>query len=65
MESPDEKDMLEDRFGVPAELIEEIRQRRDGHNVPISPAYRLRRAYQVHTLVTDGIRSLLADPHDC
>ena len=49
-----------DRFGVPAALIEEVRRRRDGQAVPISPGYRLRRAAQVHQLVTDGIAAVLA-----
>jgi hypothetical protein len=49
-----------DRFGVPAPLIEEMRQRRDGQAVPVSPGYRLRRALQVRRLVADGIAAVLA-----
>ncbi|MFI6169592.1 nucleotidyltransferase domain-containing protein [Nocardia sp. NPDC051052] len=49
-----------DRFHVPAELIEQIRQRRDGHIVPISPLSRVRRAKSVHGLVSDGLRVLLS-----
>jgi Nucleotidyltransferase domain len=50
-----------DRFGVPAELIEEMKRRRDGEVVVISPGYRLRRAILVRRLVTDGIKTVLAD----
>ena len=50
-----------DRFGVPADLIEEMRRRRDGEAVAISPGYRLRRAILVRRLVTDGIKTVLAD----
>jgi hypothetical protein len=46
-------------FRRPDPLIEEIRRRRDGQDVPISPGYRLRRASQVHQLVTGGIASVL------
>ncbi|WP_194833469.1 nucleotidyltransferase domain-containing protein [Nocardia sp. XZ_19_369] len=49
-----------DRFHVPAELIEQIRQRREGHPVPISPLSRFRRATSVHGLVSDGLRILLS-----
>jgi hypothetical protein len=46
------------RFNVPISLIEEIRARRAGRPVPVSPAQRLHRAWLVHGLVADGIRSL-------
>ncbi|WP_405163814.1 nucleotidyltransferase domain-containing protein [Nocardia sp. NBC_01499] len=48
------------RFHVPADLIEQIRQRREGHTVPISPLSRVRRAKSVHGLVSDGLRVLLS-----
>jgi hypothetical protein len=51
-----------DRFGVPAPLIDEIRQRRAGQAVTISPGYRLRRAFAVHRLVSAGIATVLATP---
>jgi hypothetical protein len=47
-----------DRFNVPVSLIEEIRARRAGQPVPVSPAERLHRGWRVHGLVADGIRSL-------
>jgi Nucleotidyltransferase domain len=46
------------RFEVPDQLITEIRRRRDGERVPVSPAYRAQRAELVYRLVADGIRSL-------
>jgi hypothetical protein len=46
------------RLEVPDQLIAEIRRRRDGEQVPVSPAYRAQRAELVYRLVADGIRSL-------
>lgn len=49
-----------DRFGVPPELVTEIGLRRDAHPSALSPLTRLRRAIQVHRLVSDGIDTLLS-----
>jgi hypothetical protein len=49
-----------DRFGVSSRLVEEMRRRRAGQSVPISPGYRLRRAIQVHRIVAEGITAVLA-----
>ncbi|PXX70757.1 nucleotidyltransferase-like protein [Nocardia tenerifensis] len=48
-----------ERFHVPADLIDEIRQRREGQTVPVSPLSRVRRAWTVHRLVSRGLRVLL------
>lgn len=48
-----------DRFHVPARLIDEIRRRRNGEDVPVPPLYRLYRAVLVHHLVARGIATLL------
>jgi hypothetical protein len=47
-----------DRFGVPARLADEMRQRREGQTVPNGRLYRLRQALLVHHLIARGIRSL-------
>jgi hypothetical protein len=46
------------RFGVPDRLADEIRRRRAGEQVPVSPGYRAERAQLTHQLVADGIRTL-------
>lgn len=46
------------RFGVPDELIAEIRRRREGERVPVPGGYRAQRAELVHRLVADGIKTL-------
>jgi hypothetical protein len=49
-----------DRLGVPAALAEQIRRRRQGHRTRISLPARVRRARQVHRLVSESIRTLLS-----
>jgi hypothetical protein len=49
------------RFGVPPRLVEEIRRRRDGEDVPVPPLYRLFRAVLAHHLMARGIATLLRD----
>jgi Nucleotidyltransferase domain len=50
-----------DRFGVPPRLVDEIRRRRDGEDVPVPPFYRLYRAVLAHHLMARGIATLLRD----
>lgn len=50
-----------DRFHVPPRLVEEIRRRRDGEDVPVPPLYRLYRAVLTHHLMAWGIATLLRE----
>lgn len=45
-------------FGIPAPLAQEIRSRRDGQEVTLSPARRLRRAYRARRIMQRGVRRL-------
>jgi Nucleotidyltransferase domain len=45
-------------FGVPAALAQEIRRRRDGQEVTLSGAQRLRRAYRARRIMQRGVRRL-------
>jgi len=46
------------RFGVDAELIEQIAQRRHGETVTLSRVARARRAYAARRCMVQGIRGL-------
>ena len=46
------------RFGVPAALAQEIRSRRAGQVVALSPGHRLRRACQARRIMQRGVRRL-------
>jgi predicted nucleotidyltransferase len=46
------------RFGVPADLAQEIRSRRAGHEVTLSVAQRLHRARQARRIMQRGVRRL-------
>jgi hypothetical protein len=54
-------DHLED-FAVPAALIEQVRRRRRGQKVALTPLQRVRRAATVRRLVAAGIDQLLSQP---
>jgi hypothetical protein len=45
-------------FGVPAELAREIRRRRDGQVVTLSPAQRVRRAQLARRIMRHGVSRL-------
>jgi predicted nucleotidyltransferase len=45
-------------FGVPPALAQEIRSRRAGHEVTLSAAQRLRRAYRARRIMRRGVRRL-------
>jgi len=48
------------RFGVPADLVQQIARRRQGHDPSLTPWQRVRRARTARRLVAVGIRDLLA-----
>ena len=45
-------------FGVPAALAQQIRRRRDGETVPLSPVQRLRRAHLTRQIMRRGVQRL-------
>ncbi len=47
-----------DRFGVPADLSQQIGRRRQGENTPLSTIQRIRRAYIARRIVACGLRTL-------
>ena len=47
-----------DRFGVPADLSQQIGRRREGKNTPLSTIQRIRRAYIARHIVACGLRTL-------
>jgi hypothetical protein len=49
-----------DRFGVPADLVQQISRRRQGQGTPIRLDQRIRRAYTTHRLVAHGLRTLVS-----
>jgi hypothetical protein len=49
-----------DRFGVPADLVQQISRRRRGEGTPLRVAQRVRRAYTARHLVARGLRALVS-----
>jgi Nucleotidyltransferase domain len=48
------------RFGVPADLVQQIGRRRQGEGTPLRVTQRIRRGYTAHRLVARGLRTLIS-----